>query len=343
MDNSKRNRQSSSLYMSLKGVPFYEPGYIPVSHRKVEISVDLSNPKTIYDYLSQNVYKQDKYCRTAAMILYNHIRGITSRNIVCGPAGCGKTLVWQSLKKIWPRILFVDSSTLTKTGWKGNNNIAGFLGRIDLEHQDYIIVFDEFDKCATPQTTSSGENTSAAIQSEFLKIVEGTEIPVKMDKGERIIDTSKMSFVFCGSFAQKAEEIKEECSSSGFGFGAERQEAKAFENELTINDVIDFGVIPELASRTTRIINVRPLTLDDYKYLITEHPASPLKKLEKMYRRSFDLSEERIEEIAHNAFDSGLGIRNVTAQLQQIMDDSIFESFDNLESESRVPEIVPDN
>ncbi len=343
MDNSKRNRLSGSIYMSLKGIPFYEAGYIPVGDRKVEISVDLSNPVKIYEYLSRNVYKQDKYCRNASMILYNHIRGITSRNLVCGPAGCGKTLVWQSLKKIWPRILFVDSSTLTKTGWKGNNNIADFLRRLDMEHQDYIIVFDEFDKCATPQITSTGENTSAAIQSEFLKIVEGTEISLKTDKGERIIDTSKMSFVFCGSFAQKAEAIREESSSIGLGFGAVRQEAKAFEKELTINDVIEFGVIPELASRTTRIINVRPLTLGDYKYMITEHPASPIKKLERLYRKSFNLSEDKIEEIAQNAFDSGLGIRNVTAQLQQIMDDSIFESFENLENESQVPEFVPSN
>ena len=134
----------------IEEIPFYEEGYVPRRDRVAQTSVDLTNPKRIYEYLRENVYKQDKYCRDAAMILYNHIRGITSRNIVCGPAGCGKTFVWECLKKIWPQIIFVDSSTLTKTGWKGNHTISDFLARVDFRNEDYIIVFDEFDKCVAP-------------------------------------------------------------------------------------------------------------------------------------------------------------------------------------------------
>ncbi len=328
MNNYFKNHGSSG-----KEAPFYEPGYVPTCDKVVREKVDLSNPKMIYKYLLGQVYKQDKYCRDASMILYNHVRGITSRNIVCGPAGCGKTHVWQSLKKIYPRIIFVDASTITKTGWKGNNNAADFLSRIDPENPDYIIVFDEFDKCVTPQTTSQGENTSAAIQSEFLKLVEGSQIPVKVDGKEHTVDTSLMSFVFCGSFAQKAEQISAANSSCGLGFGSERTEARAFEKELTVQDIIDFGMIPELASRTTRLTNVRPLTLSDYRYLIVEHSASPLKKLERVYGRKFRLSKKKLDEIARNAYESGLGIRNVTAQLQQIMDERIFESFADADSE----------
>ena len=310
----------------VKTVPFYEPGYVPTYDRNTDISVDLDNPRMIYEYLRQNVYKQDEYCRDAAMILYNHLREITSRNVVCGPAGCGKTLVWQCLKKIWPRIIFVDSSTLSKTGWKGNS-IADFLGRVDFRNQNYIIVFDEFDKCVAPQFASDGENVSQNLQSEFLKIAEGMEMSVKTERGMQIIDTSNMSFVFCGSFARKAEQIREKNSTSGFGFEAEKTNESLFEKELLMQDIIDFGVIPELASRITRITNVRPLTLQDYKYLIAKHPASPVKKLENLYGREFNLSKKKIDEIAKNAFESGLGIRNVTGQLQQIMDKKIFESF----------------
>ena len=314
-------------------IPFYEPGYIPRKDRITQARVDLNNPKKIYAYLRENVYKQDRYCKDAAMILFNHVRGITSRNIVCGPSGCGKTYVWNCLKKIWPKILFVDASTLTKTGWKGNNNIADFLSKVDFRDENYIIVFDEFDKCVAPQYSTGGENVSATLQGEFLKIVEGTEMPVKVDQTERTLDTSKMSFVFCGSFAMKAEQISEKNSTSGFGFGAKKHEEKQFENELSMQDVIDFGVIPELASRTTRIINVRPLTLDDYRYLITEHSGSPMIRLEKVYGRKFRLSKTKIDEIARNAFESGLGIRNVTAQLQQIMDERIFNSFPESDDE----------
>ena len=104
-----------------------------------------------------------------------------------------------------------------------------------------------------------------------------------------------------------------------------------------MQDVIEFGVIPELASRSTRIINVRPLTLADYKYLIAEHAGSPMKKLERVYGRKFNLSKRKMYEIAKNAFDSGLGIRNVTAQLQQIMDKMIFDDFSGDEEKPEKP------
>lgn len=316
--------------------PFYEPGYIPSRDTKTEIKVDLMNPKKICEFLLERVYKQDDYCRDASMILYNHLRGITTRNIVCGPSGCGKTLVWQSLKKVFPRIIFVDSSTLTKTGWKGNNNISDFLKKVDVDHQNCIIVFDEFDKCVAPQHTTGGENVSANLQSEFLKILEGAEFTVKTEDGEKTVDTSKMSFVLCGSFGAQAETISERKSSGGFGFGVERKKPEMFEEELTVRDLIDYGLIREVASRVTRVINIRPLTLADYRYLITSHSASPIRRIEEIYGMKLSLSKKKIDEIARSAYESGLGIRNVTAQLQQIMDRRIFESFD----EAKKPEEV---
>ena len=293
-------------------IPFYEPGYVAKSERTTKEYVDTSNPIKIYQYLMRNIYNQDKYCKDAAMILYNHIRGITSRNVVCGPSGCGKTYLWQCLKEIWPKIIFVDSSTLTKTGWKGNNNVSDFLSRVDFQAPDYIIVFDEFDKCVSPQITSEGQNVSKNIQAEFLKLVEGQQFSVQVEKKERSIDTSGMSFVFCGSFAEKAISISKKNSTTGFGFGSERYEEKAFSKALTIEDLIEFGLIPELASRITRIINTHPLTVDDYRYLITKHPASPIKKLERTYGMSMGLSKKKIDVIVKNAYDSGLGVRNVT-------------------------------
>ncbi len=310
-----------------KSIPFYEKGYISKRDRTIKENVDVSNPRDIYEYLKCNVFKQDDYCKNAAMILYNHIRGITSRNLVCGPSGCGKTYLWQCLKKIWPQIIFVDSSTLTKTGWKGNNNVSDFLSRIDFQKPKYIIVFDEFDKCVSPQITSEGQNVSKDIQAEFLKLIEGETVPVKIDKTEITIDTSGMSFVFCGSFAEKARDISKDNTNIGLGFGAEKYEEKPFEKELAINDVIDFGLIPELASRITRIVNTRPLIYEDYRYLIIDHPASPLKKIEELYGMKMTLSKTKIDEVARKAYNSGLGIRNVASQLQQIMDEDIFDSF----------------
>ena len=296
--------------------------------------VDTSNPLAIYRFLLERVYKQDRYCRDASMILYDHLRGITSRNIVCGPAGCGKTYVWECLKEIYPRIITVDVANLTKEGWSGGSKVNDFLEKVEVDVKDYIVVFDEFDKCATPMYSRHDENVSASIQSEFLKLVEGKVIKSKRAFGNVTVDTSGMTFVFCGSFAQKAEEIAETATSSGFGFEKERKEGVAFEKELTPSDLVDFGVITELVSRCTRLINVRPLTLEDYTYLLAEHGGSPLKMLEKKYGMEFEIPDEKTKEIARNAFESGLGIRNVSAQIQRMMDDEIFARFVKKEEHS---------
>ena len=314
-------------------IPFYDERYVHVEDQSENITVNTDNPVEIYNYLCSRVYKQDKYCRDAAMILYNHIRGITSRNIVCGPPGCGKTYVWECLKEIYPRILLVDASNLTKDGWSGGNKVTDFINEIELHNRKYIVVFDEFDKCATPQYTRHDENVSAEVQSEFLKLVEGKRVKRDSKNDGTMIDTSEMSFVFCGSFAQKAASIAEKESSTGLGFGNVKKTGVCFEKELTINDLVDFGVIRELASRCTRLINVRPLTLDDYVYLVSEYEGSPIKSLERKYEMRLEITDEQKREIAHNAYKSGLGIRNVSAQIQRMMDERIFDQFLNIDED----------
>lgn len=306
-------------------VPFYEEGYL--KRLRITPIVDINNPCNIYQFLKSHIYKQEQYCRDAAMILYNHVRGITSRNFVCGPAGCGKTHLWERLKEIYSNIIIVDSSNITKDGWNGNNKVHNFLSQVDPFDPDYIIVFDEFDKLAAPKY-SYNENVSACIQSELLKLVEGEIIHSKRGQSDISIDTSLMSFIFCGSFAQKAEEIAEKHCTTGIGFGAFQKNVKAFDEELTLQDIIDFGVIPELASRSTRITNLRPLTLDDYISLLSKHPNSPVKRLEELYGITINLSDAKCREIAQKSYQSGLGVRNATAQIQQIVDEQIFNNFE---------------
>lgn len=309
-------------------IPFYDERYKHLPERSEEIDVNTANPVEIYEFLRSRVYKQDSYCRDAAMILYDHIRGITSRNIVCGPPGCGKTYVWNCLKEIYPRIILVDASNITKDGWGGGNKVTDFIGEVDLHNRKYIVVFDEFDKCATPQYTRHDENVSAEVQSEFLKLVEGKKVKRESKAGGgAMVDTSEMTFVFCGSFAQKAISIAQKESSTGLGFGNVKKIGTSFEKELTIKDLIEFGVITELASRCTRLINVRPLTLDDYIYLVSEYEGSPIKSLESIYGMKLEITDEQKKEIAQSAFESGLGIRNVSSQIQRMVDEKIFDQF----------------
>ena len=200
--------------------PFYDEGYICGKGQDDAIVMDTGNPVEIYSFLTSHVYKQDRYCRDAAMILYDHLRGITSRNIVCGPPGCGKTYVWECLQQVFPQILIVDAATLSKDGWSGGDKVSGFIDLVDPTKRDYIVVFDEFDKCATPQYSSYHENVSASLQSEFLKLVEGKRIKRKIGSEE---------------IAQKINEIKNE--TSDFFFYEENDKIDVKESQSIISSL----------------------------------------------------------------------------------------------------------
>ena len=306
---------------------FYSGDFIPNQDPESCINVDLNDLSAIYQYLISNVYQQDRYCQDVATIVYNHARGITSRNFVCGPSGSGKTFAFECVKKIFPRTLILNAASLTKDGWRGGNKVTGFLKNIDPMHPDYIIIWDEFDKAATPQYSSHGDNTSEAIQSEFLKLLDGETVMLKKDDREVPVDTSKMSFIFCGSFNRQAEIIAKRESRHTFGFGTETSVCEKYSRELDLNDILEAGVLNELVSRVVRVSNVRPLTLEDYKHLLKDFVGSPVKQLEERNQIKLNISDEKLDEIAAEAFHSKLGVRNATAQIQRLIDLQMFESF----------------
>ena len=301
----------------------------------------LDDPRKIYEYLRSKVYKQDEACKAAAMILYNHVhKNIFTRNAFCGPSGSGKTYIWDIIKQnLYPYVIIVDASSMTKMGWSGSNKISSPLYQINPSvRAGYIIVYDEFDKLCKPQY-SHDENVSASIQSELLALIQPSNEFMRLkcnDGKERTIRVDNLSFVFCGSFHYASmREMGKECSS-GLGFGAIKMEAKAFDKELTMQTLIDGGVIEELASRITRIVNIRPLGESDYEYLINNHNNSPVNRIEDMYglERGFIkekvLREDELNQIATDAFKSGLGVRSVTSSIQRKVDDYIFEHFDHM-------------
>lgn len=306
---------------------FYEKGYVPNNSTKAtkKTAIDLHNPGDIYRYLTERVGYQEEYCRDASMILWKHINGQPGAYFVSGPSGCGKTFVWETLKKIYPNIVIQDASSISANGWTGSNKVTSFISQLEEGVSNYIVIFDECDKLFHPRYDKHGSNVSADISSEFLKLIDGLTINTT-DKG--FYDTSKMTFVFCGSFAARAEAISKEESSSGFGFGQKTEKCKAFERDLDIQDLIDAGVIRELASRAERVCHVRPLSEADYMHLLKDHTGSPLKRIAEKNNIKLTLSDSKLDEVARKAFSSGLGVRNAGMQIQRMIDDYIFESFE---------------
>lgn len=302
----------------------------------------LSDPRRIYEFLKTKVYHQDEAAKAVAICLYNHVHGIPNSAVFVGPPGSGKTLLWQTVRDyLYDAVYICDASSMTKSGFSGQNKIYTPLREIDIQKHDrtpFIIVFDEADKMMTPSFTRDRENVSASVQSELLTLLQPSfkYYMYKTETDTRYVNIETLSWIFTGSFAVAAKNEANKASSIGLGFGAERKQVKAFENELTIQNLIDFGMIPEVASRIGRIVNIKPLSIEDYKHLLLSHEASPVRNIEKKYKlengfiNQHILSASELTNIAENAYKSGLGVRATTAAIQCQLDNYLFEHFDEL-------------
>lgn len=284
-------------------------------------------PKKIYEYLNRHVWKQDKAKKAASVIAYNCIeRGVKSNAMFIGPTGSGKTHIWRCLKNIFPdRIEIVDGSNLTMDGWRGEKKWGSLIqSPIFRADKKTILVIDEADKMLSPKYSSSGENVSHSVQSEGLAMIEGTRMEVRENSVAYSIDTSRISFVFCGAFSRKAKDIAQKESETRIGFGAVRKEERAYGRPLTEADLLAFGVMPEFLGRIQRIVNLEPMTADDY-YRITEDLNSFLTRIKKQYGANVRLTPKMRHELAETAYNSGLGIRGMENQIRAMLDEAIFE------------------
>lgn len=296
-------------------------------YNTLDTQASYDTPQAIYTYLSQHVWKQETAKRAASVLAYNCFeRSVKSNIMFVGPTGCGKTHIWRCLKNIFPdRIEIVDGSNITADGWKGDKKWASlFHSPIFHSGKRAILVIDEADKMFAPRY-SGGENVSQSIQSEGLAMLEGTNIEVKEGPSTYRINTSKISFVLCGAFSAKAEDVAQKESGSRIGFSAAPVETKAYDRHLTQADLMAFGVMPEFMGRIQHIVHLEPMTADDY-YRITGDSVQFLQRLKKQYRANIKLSPEIRHKLAEEACSSGLGIRGMENRIRAMLDEAIFDN-----------------
>lgn len=301
----------------------------------------LTTPKMVYDYLSKRIYKQDAAIKAASLFLFKHVNhfGKTRVSLFCGPTGSGKTYLWDVIRQnLFPHIIFVNSANITRSGFTGPN-ITDNLSKINPHsHWAPIFIFDEIDKLVQPSYTSRNENVSQGIQSELLALIQPSNEEVTVGNGQHPfkVNLKAYSWVLCGSFAVAAEDIVAKKKTSGLGFNAIKQTPKAYEEELTLQNLIDFGMIPELAGRVDEIINLHPITLDDYRAVIKNQSASPIQQIEESYHlesgyiRKHILKKSDLDAIAETAFQSGLGMRAVNSKIQEQVNNYIFNNYEKI-------------
>ena len=312
---------------------------------------DIPKPQEIKDYLNEYVIGQDSAKEILSVSSYNHYKRISnkikdtklekSNILIIGSTGSGKTLLVKTLaEKLGVPFAIADATTLTEAGYVGEDvesvlerlvNLANF----DVELAQRGIVFiDEIDKKARRSESNTGTRdvSGEGVQQALLRLIEGTTAKVRVNSGKKIsddfvdFDTSNVLFIVGGAFVGIEKIIEKRLrKASAIGFGSKivgSDDRKILLETITEQDIVDYGLIPELVGRLPVFGIMEMLNKEQYKNILTNVKNSVILQVSSLMEVddiALEFADEYYDNVAEMAIKSSTGARS----LKSIVENSI--------------------